>query len=1051
MYLNKYLKYKKKYLQLKNQYGGNKNLVIPDSTLKIQNSEYTSSNLTSVFFHNNVLSIGDYSFANNKLTEINIPNSVIYIGKFAFFDNEIKKIIIPERFKSQVTEIFGLSSFSNIFINYTGTIKENVITIKNELVTKYSFDNKKITLINILPTVKRISKNAFSNNYLSSLEIPSSVVFIGDNAFSNNQLLFVKIPNKFNSDSEKTRIFGYHHNIEFTITEDNNFKDDGTLIIAKGTERIYKNSFSNFGLKVIKIPNSVIKIDHNSFDNNPLKEVTMPDRFKIYKNKIFGSALNIQFNYTNNDKIISSPLTDLQIISSAFLASTCKNISGELKIQEGTIEIYDSEFYNNDINLVSIPPTVTTINNYSFAGNCIDSLIIPDSVISIGDFAFAGNKITKLKLSSNIKSIGDCAFSGNNLKVIEIPESVISIGTGAFVNNNLETVIISKKFEFDIVRIFGTNTNINFKYILTILEGPSKIKADDGYQYQNLFLVRLPNTVTKIDSFAFENNQIEKITFGNSIQNISVSAFANNKITNLDIPNSVTNIDSKAFENNQIEKITFGNSLENIDTYAFANNRLTKLDIPNSVIRIGLRAFENNRLTKIIIPDSVKNIGNDAFIGNPLQEVELSLGWENHVSKIFSNYSEIYFKFIMSVTYFVNSVKLISNKFRLKINFIIRDGKRIFNINSKENVFETLYQNNKELLKNIPYVIFINKETLIQDKGIDSSGLTTTVFHLLSEYINTNFFIMFQDFHTIPDRDFDEDRIFFLGQLFAYAIRIGQQINIDLHPFIIYQIIFDDFKELNYENILRIINKFNKSLLDEYPYSCFKNPITDKYCNWTVEGEDINFNVKFDDGKKNIKKIISTVFSPKEELVNITEEEKEERRKKEAFKGIKIQFRNSNIKKFIEGFRSQIDINKNRLYLLDLLKFSQVISGSKQPLTYEDLIKYIQFINFNNEEQKNVIKELIREKLADPNWIKRFLLNLTSKEKIPITGIKLTIQLSSGNFDAPFKTSVCFNTMIINPVLLNDYMNSTNKSQHILNSEFNFDNVLQDVSCFTVA
>jgi major membrane immunogen (membrane-anchored lipoprotein) len=113
--------------------------------------------------------------------------------------------------------------------------------------------------------------------------------------------------------------------------------------------------------------------------------------------------------------------------------------------------------------------------------------------------------------------------------------------------------------------------------------------------------------VKEIDSSAFENKQLNKIT----------------------IPGSVTSIGDKAFANNQLSEVVF---LENDNGFngffyiwdnAFQNNQLTDIKFPKKVtFKISKGAFDGNNFTKIAIPDNVWVEGSLAF-GNNLNEVLL--------------------------------------------------------------------------------------------------------------------------------------------------------------------------------------------------------------------------------------------------------------------------------------------------------------------------------------------------------------------------------------------------------------------------------------------
>ncbi len=118
---------------------------------------------------------------------------------------------------------------------------------------------------------------------------------------------------------------------------------------------------------------------------------------------------------------------------------------------------YQAFFNKSGLTGVTIPGSVTSIEDMAFQGCGLTSLTIPDSVTSIGWYAFAGcagltsvsipGSVTSLGISSfqscsglttviimnGVQSIGDRAFTlCSGLASVSIPGSVTSIGASAF-------------------------------------------------------------------------------------------------------------------------------------------------------------------------------------------------------------------------------------------------------------------------------------------------------------------------------------------------------------------------------------------------------------------------------------------------------------------------------------------------------------------------------------------------------------------------------------------------------------------------------------------
>jgi hypothetical protein len=357
------------------------------------------------------------------------------------------------------------------------------------------------------------------------------------------------------------------------------------------------------------------------------------------------------------------------------------------------------------------------------------------------------------------------------------------------------------------------------------------------------------------------------------------------------------------------------------------------------------------------------------------------------------------------------------------IDYQMQNGDKNFDISDEQNVFETLYKDRTYLLNKKPYFRYLNitANPPKYDDGVDAGGLTSHVFSLLSTFFtktNSNYYEKYNDFYTIKNSKLDTDKINFLGNLFGCAIKLRQLIDIELHPLLLYQMLHDDFDTISSEKILEIINDFDATLLETHPFSCFKNPITDSMCNYDADG--------------------NVIVNQKEEAMII----------------LKEKTYNKNIKPFVDGFRSQIDITRTKLKRLPLKLFNQLICGSDIELNYENLMKYLK-LEYFNQEQLSAITQLIQEKSSDQNWVKAFLFALTSKNKIPINGYKestlLRIELKDETLVKPYDVHTCFNAMYLNKNSLNEYIGSTRKRETQLYMEFSIEALQAVANTFNIA
>jgi hypothetical protein len=101
--------------------------------------------------------------------------------------------------------------------------------------------------------------------------------------------------------------------------------------------------------------------------------------------------------------------------------------------------IGNKAFYRRDLESVTIPDTVRTIEPLAFAENRLDSVLL-EGCVFIGYEAFAGNQLTSVLLSEQLASIGPRAFFNNKLTSITIYSRITNIGRDAFTGNPLVSI-----------------------------------------------------------------------------------------------------------------------------------------------------------------------------------------------------------------------------------------------------------------------------------------------------------------------------------------------------------------------------------------------------------------------------------------------------------------------------------------------------------------------------------------------------------------------------------------------------------------------------------
>ena len=178
----------------------------------------------------------------------------------------------------------------------------------------------------------------------------------------------------------------------------------------------------------------------------------------------------------------------------------------------------------------------------------------------------------------------------------------------------------------------------------------------NSYGYETISDVEIPSNidgvrVVTIGYQAFQNKNITSVIIPETVRKIEQFAFAyNSTLTHIEIPKSVTVIsteivngaslpDDEAFiyarnpdgSEDKTNLICYGGANKNpvipegvttIGYRAFWNNKLLSVEIPNTVTTIEGGAFLANNLTHIDIPDSVIDLNGGAFNDNKLVDEE---------------------------------------------------------------------------------------------------------------------------------------------------------------------------------------------------------------------------------------------------------------------------------------------------------------------------------------------------------------------------------------------------------------------------------------------
>lgn len=260
---------------------------------------------------------------------------------------------------------------------------------------------------------------------------------------------------------------------------------------------------------------------------------------------------------------------------------------------EGITEISEGCFMGMNIESVSFPSTLKTINRTAFK-NCvkIKEVTLPASLTNIYSDSFSGcTNLTKLTYGAGTREVLRAYLT--NVTTVVLPNSVTKIGSSAFYQcAKLQSIVIP-----DGVTEIG-------KYAF---EGCS-----------NLLSIDIPNNVTKIGEAAFNGcSNLQELNLPTSMESIDYYAFQGCKeLQKVILPGSLTKISSSTFNGcTNLQQVTLPNTLEEIEASAFLGcKNLASIDLPANLKVIRSSAFGDcAALQSITIPSTVTSVGSNAF------------------------------------------------------------------------------------------------------------------------------------------------------------------------------------------------------------------------------------------------------------------------------------------------------------------------------------------------------------------------------------------------------------------------------------------------------
>ena len=607
----------------------------------IGEAAFVGVDVTSVFFPNTVVAIGDMAFYTcTGLTEVVLPDNLTTIGMMAFSEcSELVSVTIPYLVSEIADDAFDNCSEELTIYGYTGSYAEvyagnngfsfesigdspsterfsgscgdnltwtidnvNTLTVTGTGAMKNT-DTFWWDYVDIIQNVvieegvTSIVAKAFQNSTsVESVSFPSTLVSIGDKAFYNcTALKIVSLPDT--SALEKIGSESFKRCSAVTAFD-----------FPSGLKEIGMSCFEMCsGITKAILPEGLTNIGAYAFyECTALEEVYVPSTVEVLNNYTFSRCLaltkitlNPGLKTINQTVFTQCPFTEITLpegleVISGYAFQHC----GELKslvIPSTVKSIGTSAFhYCRKLESVNIPSGITKIEDSTFENcNVLSSIRIPSGVTEIGDRAFYNcNLVDSVEFGDYLMIIGDNAFYGTAITSVTIPAGVGKIGYSAFPNSKMEKIV---GYDDSAAQAYSEDNDITFE---SLGEIPDYVLGEGkcGDNLSWTFTTRGILTITgegKAYDYSYSGAPwyeltVKKVVLNEGITYIGKYMFNESDIEEVVIPATVEKIGQSAFyccEN--LKSVTLNEGLVRIMDCAFSEcYRLDTIEIPSTTVCI---------------------------------------------------------------------------------------------------------------------------------------------------------------------------------------------------------------------------------------------------------------------------------------------------------------------------------------------------------------------------------------------------------------------------------------------------------------------------------
>ncbi len=324
--------------------------------------------------------------------------------------------------------------------------------------------------------VKRIAANAFQGCQITSLELPQGLEEIGTRAFAQTAIGQVTIPGTVSVIGENAFM---------------SCRDLRNVQIENGVTTIGKGAFKYCAMAEIELPASIRTVGEDAFlhcenlasfhwqegvkevgpfflKDTMVAKITVPaSLINVDPNLFYGMNQLERIEVAADNPSVCSEDGVMFNKDKTTLLQYPLHKQGHYKVPSGVIEIGPAAFQYSGIEEVTLPATVTLINDEAFAHTPLKAVGFSQGLTSIGRNTFYGcDSLEEVALPGSVTEIKQEAFAFcGSLKRLALPKGMKTIGPRAFNFSHVDELMIPAGLENG-KGGFSDCTNVKRLYLL---------------------------------------------------------------------------------------------------------------------------------------------------------------------------------------------------------------------------------------------------------------------------------------------------------------------------------------------------------------------------------------------------------------------------------------------------------------------------------------------------------------------------------------------------------------------------------------------------------